>query len=64
MVERQDEPPLYNTAYSRGFGTLYTAVYRPDEGILDCVWPDTTWTRSFDSPDETLEVVLREPVGP
>ena len=58
------EPPLYNTAYSRGFGTLYTAVYRPDEGILDCVWPDTTWTHSFDSPDETLEVVLREPVGP
>lgn len=26
------EPPLFNTAYRRGFGTLYTAVYRPIEG--------------------------------
>jgi predicted choloylglycine hydrolase len=56
--------PLHNTAYSQGFGTLYTAVYRPDEGVVDYVWPDATWRRRFESPDATMDVLLREPVGP
>jgi len=53
--------PLYNTAYSRGFGTLYTAVYLPDEGIVEYHWPKMSWRRSFGSPDGTKDVVLREP---
>ncbi len=63
VVEAFLKPPLYNTSFSRGFGTLYTAAYRPEEGVVDYVWPDSTWTRSFDSPEGTLEVMLREPVG-
>jgi predicted choloylglycine hydrolase len=43
-------PPLYNTAYEEGFGTVYTAVYRPGEHVADFVWPGTTWRRSFDTP--------------
>jgi predicted choloylglycine hydrolase len=31
--------PLHNTAFSRGFGTLYTAVYQPDRGIVEYLWP-------------------------
>jgi predicted choloylglycine hydrolase len=58
------EPPLFNTAYSKGFGTLYTAVYRPDDGTVDYIWPGTSWTRSFDSAEQTLDVVLREPLRP
>jgi predicted choloylglycine hydrolase len=50
-------PPLYNTAYAEGFGTLYTAVYRPAEGAVDYVWPASTWRRHFDSPDGTHEAV-------
>jgi predicted choloylglycine hydrolase len=55
--------PLHNTAYSRGFGTLYTAVYFPDEQIVQYHWPDTSWHRSFSDPDGTKDVVLKEPVA-
>ena len=27
--------PLYTTEYARGFGTMYTAAYRPDLGFVD-----------------------------
>jgi hypothetical protein len=53
--------PLYNTAYSRGFGTLYTAVYLPSEGVVEYHWPNTSWRRSFSSADGTKDVILREP---
>ena len=45
------QPPLRSSDYANGFGTLYTADYRPDTGELHYRWPGTTWTRSFDSPD-------------
>ena len=44
-------PPLRSGDYRNGFGTLYTADYRPDSGELHYRWPGTTWTRSFDSAD-------------
>ena len=53
-------PPLYVTDYSRGFGTMYTAVYRPDRGIVDYVWPDSVWRRDFDSPDAVHPVSYRD----
>jgi predicted choloylglycine hydrolase len=54
-------PPLHNTAYSRGFGTLYTAVFLPDTGVVEYRWPGDRWRRSFGSPDGTKDVVLLEP---
>lgn len=36
-------PPLHSTAYRRGFGTLYTAVYRPEELRLEYLWPHDAW---------------------
>jgi predicted choloylglycine hydrolase len=53
--------PLHSTAFSRAFGTLYTAVYRPSDGVVDYLWPETSWRRTFSSPEETKAVVLREP---
>jgi predicted choloylglycine hydrolase len=41
------DAPLFSTAYSRGFGTLYTAVYRPRLGTASFLWPGTTWHQSF-----------------
>jgi predicted choloylglycine hydrolase len=41
--------PLFSTAYASGFGTLYTAVYRPAEGLAEYRWPAFAWTRSFDA---------------
>ena len=43
------KPPLYSTAFSAGFGTLYTAVYRPRLGQMDLRWPRATW--AFDLHD-------------
>ena len=53
-------PPLHSTEYGRAFGTLYTAVYRPTEGVVEYVWPGDRWRRGFDSPDDTKTVVLEE----
>ena len=39
--------PVYSTAYERGFGTLYTAVYSPWEGLVDYLWPNGGWRQSF-----------------
>jgi predicted choloylglycine hydrolase len=41
--------PLFSTAYASGFGTLYTAIYRPAEGVAEYRWPAFSWTRSFDA---------------
>jgi predicted choloylglycine hydrolase len=61
LVDQLLRPPLYTTAYDRGFGTLYTAAYRPAEGVADFVWPSSTWRRTFDSPSGTHEAVLGVP---
>jgi predicted choloylglycine hydrolase len=58
------KPPLYNTAYAEGFGTMYTAAYRPNEGVVDYIWPGSTWRRGFDSPDATHEAIYRSDAGP
>jgi predicted choloylglycine hydrolase len=52
-------PPLRSTEYERAFGTLYTAVYRPNEGVVDYLWPQDSWRRRFDSVDATKTVILR-----
>jgi predicted choloylglycine hydrolase len=53
-------PPLYNTGFSRSFGTLYTALYDPAGGYVDYRWPGKVWRRTFDDPDATTSVTLRE----
>lgn len=40
--------PLYSTAYRRGFGTLYTAVYRPHTLQLEYLWPHESWIMQLD----------------
>lgn len=40
-------PPLYSTAFSSGFGTLYTAAYMPGEGRMQVWWPHHVWNQSF-----------------
>jgi predicted choloylglycine hydrolase len=53
------EPPLHSTDYADGFGTLYTAVYRPASGAVEFRWPDAGWRQSFDAFEEgTREVSL------
>ncbi|SDZ91739.1 C45 family autoproteolytic acyltransferase/hydolase [Rubrimonas cliftonensis] len=42
-------PPLYSLAFARGFGTLFTAAYRPREYGFELRWPNAVW-RPFDDP--------------
>ncbi len=55
-VERQEKfiraflrPPLYSTAFDRGFGTLYTAVYRPRRRSMELHWPAASWPLALDA---------------
>jgi predicted choloylglycine hydrolase len=42
------EPPLHNTEYGLGMGTIYTAAYHPAEGRVEYRWPGYTWEQSFE----------------
>lgn len=53
-------PPLHVGDYAGGFGTLYTADYRPAERTVIYRWPDRAWPRTFDSPGDTVDVVLHD----
>ena len=44
--------PLFSTAYGSGFGTLYTAAYRPTERLVDYRWPTAGWRLGFDAFEE------------
>lgn len=46
------KPPLYSTAYAAGFGTLYTAVYRPRKRQMEIRWPGTSWSFSIGNFEE------------
>ncbi|WP_052849605.1 C45 family peptidase [Streptomyces avicenniae] len=40
-------PPLYGGDFTGGWGTLYTAAYRPAEGRVTYHWPTESWAQSF-----------------
>ncbi len=42
------KPPLYSSAFDRGFGTLYTAAYHPHNLSAELLWPGRRWQKSFD----------------
>jgi predicted choloylglycine hydrolase len=47
------EPPLHNTGYVHGFGTIYTAAYFPTEGRVEYRWPGFEWAQSFERFEES-----------
>jgi len=57
------KPPLYNTDYRNGFGTLYTAVYRPEAGVAQWHWPDAVWEQSFSDFRAGNRLVHYSPTG-
>ena len=40
------QPPVYQTSYGRGYGTLYTAMYRPEDASAELIWPSARWPQS------------------
>ncbi|HLB39953.1 MAG TPA: C45 family peptidase [Actinomycetota bacterium] len=54
--------PLFSTSYAHGFGTLYTAAYRPTEAVARFVWPAMSWELGFEGfADGEHTEVLAEP---
>lgn len=54
--------PIYSTAFDRGFGTLYTAVYRPRLGEMELRWPRATWPLTLNAFAEgARRIVMPEP---
>lgn len=59
FIEAFLRPPLYSTEFASGFGTLYTAAYRPRDGALDILWPGTDWAMTFDDfPQDQRHLVI------
>lgn len=56
LAEEFLRPPLRSADYANGFGTIYTADYRPDSGEVHYRWPGTTWSRRFTSTDSEIRV--------
>jgi len=55
-------PPLYATRFHEGFGTLFTAEYRPAEGVASYHWPGRTWEHSLDQVESgSIQIQLGTP---
>ncbi|GAB4376350.1 MAG: C45 family autoproteolytic acyltransferase/hydolase [Salibacteraceae bacterium] len=53
------EPPLYHTRYEKGFGTLYTAAYYPNETKVELLWPEQNVTIEMENfVEQRLKVML------
>lgn len=50
-------PPLYSTAFSKGFGTAYTSVYLPAERRMEIRWPGNVWHHDFVSAAEPKQLI-------
>ncbi len=51
------KPPLYSSAFGEGFGTLYTAVYRPRLRQMELRWPGALWKLGFDDFVESSRMI-------
>jgi predicted choloylglycine hydrolase len=59
VVNSFRSPGLRSLDFDAGFGTLYTAEYRPDRGSVTYHWPSHDWVRSFRSRSEQIRVRLQ-----
>lgn len=47
LIDRFMDEPLFGRQYTRAFGTLYTAIYRPTQGTVEYRWRNRAWHQSF-----------------
>ena len=40
------------------FKVRFDAVHSPTEGVVEYLWPDKRWARTFDDPDGSVDVIL------
>lgn len=58
------QPPLYQTEWARGYGTLYTAAYDPAAGSATLLWPDEAWPQTVAGFAEGRRARLFDARGP
>ncbi len=51
-------PPLYSSAFDQGFGTLYTAVYRPWQAQMELRWPKAKWQLNLNEFHDDTRVIF------
>ena len=56
------QPPLYRSHQLYPSGTLYTAAYYPNQGLVNYLWPHQNLVLSFDQFSEQELHVLYEPI--
>ena len=55
-------PPLHSTQYRQQFGTVYTAIYKPEAGTLSYHWPEgKSWHHQIDQFKEQAFVITLAP---
>ncbi len=55
--------PLFQSAYLRGYGTLYSAVYRPRSGSIELLWPGQRWLQSLSSFSDGERTIVFAPAS-
>ena len=59
------QPPLYNTRFTEGFGTLYTVVYRPTDGAVQMRWTNENMLQTFEGFREEYKLIkFNQPAAP
>lgn len=51
-------PPLYSTAFAAGFGTLYTASYKPHDRQMSLHWPRSSWDLDLNHPQDGARTIV------
>ncbi len=54
------ESPLFQSNYTQGFGTLFTAEYDPEKGGMTLHWPTGTWAQTLDAFKEGTRTITYE----
>jgi predicted choloylglycine hydrolase len=58
LITAMLSPPLYQTSYEKGYGTLYSAVYRPQALSVELVWPNYRWMQHLNNVQEGSRSIL------
>ena len=56
--------PLYQPAWLRGYGTLYSAVYAPQSGKAELHWPGQAWPQALNAFEEGSREIVYANVSP
>ncbi|HSI56377.1 MAG TPA: C45 family peptidase [Ideonella sp.] len=63
VVDALLQPPLFQSGYLRGYGTLYTAMYQPRSGRVALAWPGERWEQALGAVERGQRLVRYAPEG-